>query len=62
MKVSIDAELCTGCELCVDTCPEIFEMGDDTATVKVDTVPEDQEDCVREAAENCPVEAILIEE
>jgi len=62
MKISIDAELCTGCELCVDTCPEIFEMGDDTATVKVDTVPEDQEDCVREAAENCPVEAILIEE
>jgi len=37
-------------------------MGDDTAVVKVDTVPEDQEDCVREAAENCPVEAILIEE
>jgi len=62
MKVSIDAELCTACELCVDTCPEIFEMGDDTATVKVDTVPEDQEDCVREAAENCPVEAIRIEE
>ena len=62
MKVSIDAELCTACELCVDTCPEIFEMGDDTATVKVDTVPEDQEDCVREAAENCPVEAIQIEE
>ena len=62
MKVSIDAELCTACELCVDTCPEIFEMGDDTATVKVDTVPEDQEDCVREAAENCPVEAIQVEE
>ena len=62
MKVSIDAELCTACELCVDTCPEIFEMGDDSATVKVDTVPEDQEDCVREAAENCPVEAIQIEE
>ncbi len=62
MKVSIDAELCTACELCVDTCPEIFEMGDDSATVKVDTVPEDQEDCVREAAENCPVEAIQVEE
>ncbi len=62
MKVTIDAELCTGCELCVDTCPEIFEMGDDTAQVKVDTVPADQEDCVREAAENCPVEAIQIEE
>ena len=62
MKVTIDAELCTGCELCCDTCPEVFEMGDDVATVKVDEVPADAEDSAREAAEDCPSEAISIEE
>ncbi|HDL77728.1 MAG TPA: ferredoxin, partial [Lentisphaerae bacterium] len=47
MKVTIDADTCTACGLCCDTCPEIFEM-EDVAVVKVDVVPEDQEDCVRE--------------
>ena len=63
MKAIIDAELCTGCELCVETCPEVFEMGDDdVAVVKGDEVPSDAEDTAREAAEDCPSEAITIEE
>ena len=61
MRIKIDEENCTGCELCVDTCPELFEMNEDgTAMVLVDEVPEDQEDCAREAAENCAVEAITL--
>ena len=62
MKVKIDEDLCTACELCVDTCPEVFEMGDDIAIVIVDEIPSDAEECTLEAAENCPAEAILIEE
>jgi ferredoxin len=62
VKASIDAELCTGCELCVETCPEVFEMTDDVATVKVDEVPAGAEDSAQEAAEDCPSEAITIEE
>ena len=62
MKVTVDEETCIGCSLCVDTCPEVFEMNDDKARVKVDEVPEDVADTCREAAENCPVEAIEIEE
>jgi len=58
MKVNIDADLCTACGLCEDTCPEVFEMGDEVAGVKVNPVPADQEDCVIEAEEGCPVEAI----
>jgi len=47
----------------VDTCPDVFEMGDDdVVTVKVDTVPEEFEDDVQESAESCPCEAILIDE
>ncbi len=62
MKVTIDEELCTGCELCVDTCPDVFEMRDDIAVAKVDEVPEDLEEDVRDAADSCPAEAIIIEE
>ncbi len=61
MKVSINAELCTGCGLCVDSCPDVFEMQDDKAVVKAADVPEGSVDCTKEATGNCPVEAIVAE-
>lgn len=61
MKVTIDKDLCTGCELCVSTCPDVFEMGDDgLASVKGGDVPAGSEDGAKEAAANCPVECIKI--
>jgi len=60
MKVKIE-DTCTACGLCVDTCPEVFELGEDMAQVIVDDVPEEYEDAVQEAAEECPVEAIIVE-
>lgn len=60
MIVRID-DTCTACGLCVDTCPEVFELGEDMAQVIVDEVPEEYEDAVQEAAEECPVEAIILE-
>ena len=63
MQVRVDDTLCTACEVCVDTCPDVFEMGDeDVVTVKVNPVPEEFEDDVQESAESCPCEAILIDE
>ena len=61
MKAIVDLDLCTGCGLCVDTCPAVFEMDDAVARVLVESVPEDARDTCREAADNCPVEAIKIE-
>ncbi len=61
MKVKIDADLCTGCELCVDTVPDVFEMGDGVAVVKNAQVPSELEAEVKEAAESCPSEAIIVE-
>ncbi len=62
MKAIVDQEICTGCGLCPDTCPEVFEMEGDVARAKVDVVPPEAEDACREAAESCPVEAISLEE
>ncbi|OGP65305.1 MAG: ferredoxin [Deltaproteobacteria bacterium RBG_13_47_9] len=62
MRVNIDEEACIGCEACVETCPEVFEMSGDIVIIKVDEVPKDVADSCREAAENCPVECIQIEE
>jgi ferredoxin len=60
MKVRIE-DSCTACGLCVDTCPEVFTMGDNMAEVLVDVVPAEQEDAVQQAADECPVEAIIVE-
>ena len=61
MKVRIE-DTCTSCGLCVDTCPDVFDMGNDIAEVKVDEVPAEFEDAVQQAADECPVEAIIIEQ
>ncbi len=61
MKAHVDADLCIGCGSCADV-SEVFEIVDDVSTVKIDPVPENEIDFVRSAAENCPVEAISIEE
>ena len=60
MKVRIE-DSCTACGLCVDTCPEVFEMGDEIAEVIVDNVPPELEETAQQATDECPVEAIVIE-
>lgn len=61
MKVTI-TEDCISCEVCVEICPEVFEMGVSFAEVTVGQIPPDLENSTREAAGECPVDAIVIEE
>lgn len=57
-KITIDTDKCVGCGLCEQSCPEVFELNDEgLATVKSQEV----NDNVKEAVEQCPVEAIRIE-
>ena len=62
MRAIVDEETCIGCGLCAETCPEVFEMVDEMARTKMDEVPDEFAETCREAAEDCPVEAILIED
>jgi ferredoxin len=63
MEVRIDEELCTGCGLCEETCPDIFKMDEDkdiAILIKTD-YDEYDEECIQEALESCPSEAIITE-
>ena len=60
MIVKIE-DTCTACGLCVDTCPEVFDMGDEMAIVIVDEVPAEYEEAVQQAADECPVEVIIVD-
>ena len=58
-KVTIDENACVGCGLCVNVCPDCFEMNQDgVAKVKAS----DCSSCdVNEVASQCPVNAIIVE-
>lgn len=61
MKAIVDEKLCVSCGLCADTCPAVFEM-QNVAVVMVEEVPEDAVESCKEAVENCPVEAITLQD
>lgn len=62
MKAVIDRDGCISCELCTDTCPEVFRMAEDgLAEAYVDEIPKEAEDAANEAAKGCPTSVISIE-
>ena len=62
MKVRIDNDACVGDGTCAENCPEVFEMEGELAIVKLDQIPKELEEKVKEVANDCPVEAIIVEE
>ena len=59
MKVKIE-EGCIACGACESFCPDVFKVVD-VATVNEASVS-GNEDCVKEAADACPVSVIIVEE
>ncbi len=63
MKVQVDENMCEGTGICIEICPEVFDLNDDgLSSVKVDVVPEGLEDACQEAADKCPTNAIKVQE
>jgi ferredoxin len=63
MKVTV-TENCMGDRRCNDLCPEVFEYDEDElkSMVKFDKIPEKYQEIVRQAAEECGAQAIMIED
>jgi len=72
-KVTIDRDQCISDGVCWALCPQVFEMNPDdgksqiveeyrTDDVGTGVVPEDLGDCVKQAANSCPVQIIHVEE
>ncbi len=61
MKVWVTKD-CVACGLCVDICPEVFDLGPEAAVVKAEADIQAHAEQVRDAAEQCPVAAIIVEE
>jgi ferredoxin len=63
MKAIVDHDLCIGCGVCEETCPEVFQLREDGLSYVINESPEPElYGPVRDAADMCPVEAISIEE
>ncbi|TAN41713.1 MAG: ferredoxin [Nitrospirae bacterium] len=63
MNVKVDEEKCIGCGRCEEICPAVFHVREATGKSEViDAEACEFVGCCEAAAENCPVEAITVEE
>lgn len=59
VEVQVDQDLCIACGLCVNNCPSVFDWNkDEKADAFKNPVPQETEDCCREAIDGCPTQAI----
>ena len=63
MKVIVDYDRCEANAVCMQICPEVFELReDDTLHLKTETPDESLRGKVMEAVRRCPRQAISVQE
>lgn len=63
MKAFVDPDLCLGCGICETVAPDVFQLGPDAiARVLLEEIPANLQAATREAMDQCPEQAISIEE
>lgn len=60
MLIKIDKQKCIGCGACTVNAPKTFKLGNDGKAQVIEPVGDD-EATIKQAAEGCPVEAIVLE-
>jgi ferredoxin len=59
VAIEVDRALCYGFGDCVDTIPDVFALDEEDTAIVLDPDAASLDDIV-EAAQNCPVDAIII--
>ena len=58
MAITVDQQKCIGCGRCTELCPAVFKLNENG---KSQVIGDDTE-CAIKAADECPVEAISVDE
>jgi ferredoxin len=61
LRISIDHDVCVGNAMCTTIAPDVFQLNDERQSEAVNPAG-DTEEQILEAAENCPVSAITVED
>lgn len=61
LRVKVDRDLCIGAATCIAIAEKSFNLDQDAKAVILNTVDEDSDQVIIDAAKGCPVAAIIIE-
>lgn len=59
MLVTLDAEKCIGCGVCVQIAPDVFSLDEGRGVAKV--ISQESNAAVEQAVKSCPVSCITVE-
>lgn len=59
VSVKINKQKCLGCGVCINLCPEVFELKNGKSTVKEKVDFKKYKDYIKQAIDSCPAQAII---